>query len=297
MQALTHVLAATDLSAPARHAAERAAMISATAACPLTLMHVADVSVLERLRQLVAQAPEDLQQQVLDTARLRLDELTRALAQRHGVAINASVRTGVALSELALAAQNLGDGLMVCGAQGESFVRHVVLGSTAQRLLAKVACPLLVVKQAPRAAYRRVLVPVDFSGWSLPAIRAAQRVAPGADLVLMHAFTVPFEGKMRYASVDDDTIHQYRVAARLHAFEALSLLRQQAGLSATATQLLVLHGDPTLRVIEQEQEQDCDLIVMGKHGEGLLESWLLGSVTKRVLGDCSADVLVCMTGA
>jgi len=25
---------------------------------------------------------------------------------------------------------------------------------------------------------------------------------------------------------------------------------------------------PTLRIIEQEQEQDCDLIVMGKHGEG-----------------------------
>ncbi len=52
------------------------------------------------------------------------------------------------------------------------------------------------------------------------------------------------------------------------------------------------HGNPTLRIIEQEQEWDCDLIVMGKHGVNLLEALLIGSVTKQVLAESMGDVLV-----
>src|SRR4030095_10746962 len=45
----------------------------------------------------------------------------------------------------------------------------------------------------PRAL-SAVLVPVDFSTWSADAVMLAQRIAPGATLVLMHAVEVPFEG-------------------------------------------------------------------------------------------------------
>jgi len=39
-----------------------------------------------------------------------------------------------------------------------------------------------------------------------------------------------------------------------------------------------------VRIIEQQQEQNCDLIVMGRPCEELL----LGSVTKRVLAESHA---------
>ena len=55
---------------------------------------------------------------------------------------------------------------------------------------------------------------------------------------------------------------------------------------------MVLHGDPASRIIEQEQELDCDLTAMGKHGESLLEKMLLGSVTKHVLAELQGDLLV-----
>lgn len=38
--------------------------------------------------------------------------------------------------------------LIVCGARGESFMRHLLLGSTAERMLSETKCPMLVVKQA-----------------------------------------------------------------------------------------------------------------------------------------------------
>lgn len=58
------------------------------------------------------------------------------------------------------------------------------------------------------------------------------------------------------------------------------------------TRTSVLHGDAARHIVEQEQEWDCDLIVMGKHGENKFEDLLLGSVTKHVLSESQGDVLV-----
>lgn len=292
MSQLKRVLAATDLSAPARHAAERAAIVSKETAALLDLLHVANLAPLERLRQLVGATPAEMEQRVLDAARQRLHDLAASLQQRYGVAAGTHVVPGTLLAELAKEADALAAGLLVCGAKGESVVRHFVLGTTALRVLSTTTCPVLVVKQPPHEPYRRLLVPVDFSPSSLRAVRHARSVAPRADIVLLHAFEVPFEGQLRYASVDEDTIHQYRIVARQEALQKLQALRDEAGLSPDDSSLVVLHGDPTLRIIEQEQECDCDLIVMGKHGENVMEELLLGSVTKRVLGESQGDVLV-----
>lgn len=51
---------------------------------------------------------------------------------------------------------------------------------------------------------------------------------------------------------------------------------------------LRFNGDPSVRIIELKQEQNCDLIVMGRHGESALEELLLGSVTKHVLAESHA---------
>ena len=292
MNQLRRILATTDLSAPARHAAERAALVSQETAAQLDLLHVANLAPLERLRQLMGSNGAELETRVLDAARSKLVDLASLIHQRFGVVANPRVVAGALLAELAREADALAAGLLVCGARGESVIRHFVLGTTALRVLSTTRCPVLVVKQPPHEPYRRLLVPVDFSPSSLRAIRHARSIAPGAELVLLHIFDVPFEGKLRYASVDDEVIHHYRIVAKQEATQKLQALRDQAGLPVVGTSLLVLHGDPTFRIIEQEQECDCDLIVVGKHGESVLEELLLGSVTKHVLAESQGDVLV-----
>lgn len=292
MHQLKHILAATDLSAPARHAVERAALVSQDTAASLDLLHVANLAPLERLRQLMGATPGDLEHRVLEVARSKLQDLAATLQRRFGVAPGTQVATGSLLTELARKADGLPAGLLVCGAKGESVIRHHALGTTAWRVLGMTKCPVLVVKQPPHEAYKRLLVAVDFSPSSLRTIQHARSVAPQATIVLMHTFEVPFEGHLRYASVDDDTIQRYRIVARQEAIQKLQALRDQAGLSHADTSLLVLHGDPALRIIEQEQEFDCDLTVMGKHGDSLLEEILLGSVTKHVLAELQGDLLL-----
>lgn len=292
MYALERMLVATDLSAPARHAAQRAALVSTETAAELDLLHVANLVPLERLRLLMTATSDEMQARVLDAARAKLDELATMLAQRYAVSARVHVTAGALLAELARLADERAAGLLVCGARGESFLWHAVLGTTAQRILDATRRPVLVVRLAPHEAYRRVLVAVDFSQASLRAIAHARAVAPNAELVLLHAFEVPFEGRLRYASVDADAIERYRVVVRQEAVQALQALRDEAGLSPEVASLLVLHGDPAARICEQEQERDCDLIVVGRQGQGALAQLLLGSVTKHVLAACQSDVLV-----
>lgn len=292
MNRLKQILAATDLSAPARHAVARAALVSRDTAATLDLLHVANLAPLERLRQLMGATPADIEQRVLNAARQKLTDLAATLQQRFGVVAGTHVVAGSLLAELAKKADGLSAGLLVCGAKGESVIHHLMLGTTALRVLKTMRHPVLVVKQPPHEPYRRLLVPVDFSPSSLRAIRHARSIAPHADIVLLHAFDVPFEGHLRYASVDQDTINDYRIVARREATEKLHALRDEAGLTLHDSSLVVLHGDPTVGIIEQEQECDCDLIVMGKHGENLVEELLLGSITKHVLAESQGDVLV-----
>lgn len=152
--------------------------------------------------------------------------------------------------------------------------------------------PLLVIKQKAHEPYRRLLVPVDFSASSAAAIALARRVAPGAFVVLLHAWEVPFESRMRLAGVDTQRIEQYRAQAKQSAQQRLHEAAAAAGLRPGQWQPCLVMQDPSLAIVEQEQEADSDLIVIGKHGAGMIEDFLLGSVTKHVLAESAGDVLV-----
>ena len=113
-----HILAATDLSAPARHAVERAALVCKDMAAALELLHVANLAPLERLRQFMGTTPADMEQRVLDVARQKTSDLAAALEQRFGVAVGVHVATGYLLAELARNIEGLVASLLVCGARG-----------------------------------------------------------------------------------------------------------------------------------------------------------------------------------
>ncbi|MNZ45323.1 hypothetical protein D3C78_629750 [compost metagenome] len=289
MTSLNHVLVATDLSTSARNAAERAAQLSKAQHASLDLLYVANPAPFERLKQAVV-PDDDLLKHALETAREKTHELADRLFQRYDIAAGVQVAPGSVVTEITRVVQDKHSNLLVCGAKGHSLARRLLLGSTVQRMLNRMLCPLLVVKHAPRDAYRTVLVPVDFSPSSLRSIELAKSIAPQAEIVLLHVFEAPFEGSMRFAHIDQDTLTHYRNVIRKDAAEQLAALSAAAGLP-NARQIVV-HGDPSWRIVEQEQELDCDLIVIGKQGESALEELLIGSVTKHVLNESQCDVLV-----
>lgn len=292
MKSITRILAATDLSAPARHAAERAAMLVRQAGGQLELVHVLEINALTELKRLFEQTGDTLQERMRLQASEALAQLASDLMATGPLQVRHHLVEGAVLSAISDQADRLVASLVVVGSRGTGFMRHWLLGATAERLLRKARHPILMVKEAPRQAYHTVLVPVDFSDWSLRAIDLAQRLGSQAELLLLHACELPFEGKMRFAGVDEDTLRQHRETIYREAMARLREIATAAGLTPAQWRPLVAFGNPPDYILEQEEEQGADLIVMGKHGMGMTEELLLGSVTKHVLGQAHSDVLV-----
>lgn len=292
MLQLQRVLATTDLSAPARHAAGRAALIAKDAGATLRVLHVISDPGFGRLRQLLEGSTDDVERRLRGKIDRDVARLAEHLGQALGSSVLGEVVTGPLIAGiLGHAAANRAD-LLVMGARGASFMRHLMLGSTAERLVRKSDRPLLVVKQPPHERYRRVLVAVDLSSRSRVALDLARAVAPHADLILLHSYEVPYEDWMQTVEVREDALQHYQQAARQRALQDMQAFLEAAGLTAAEVPTVVVKGDPTLRILEQEQELDCDLVVVGRQGGTVAEEFLLGSVTKHVLQQSQSDVLV-----
>ncbi len=213
-----------------------------------------------------------LEQTLVEQTRNELRSLADELAAERNMVVEPALLQGAVVDEIIREAEaNLAD-LVVLGARGTGFLRRLLLGSTVERLLRKSTLPMLVVKQRAHEAYRRVLVAVDFSPWSAPLVDMARRVAPRAHLVLLSAYGVPFEGKLRYASVPEATIETYREQARLAAERQLHAQAARAGLTPLHWTPCLPHADASLAIVQAELEQACDLIVIGKHGRNIVRT-------------------------
>lgn len=285
------ILAATDFSAPARHATDRAARLAHETGAALTLMHVLPGGAVQELRQWLGTGHE-MEQQLNESARQQLRQLADDLKATRHVTAHTVHSIGSVLDDILSEASALDASLLVLGARGAGFMRRLVLGSTSERLLRRTARPVLVVRQTPHEPYRRALVALDFSPWSARAITLARRVAPHARLLLFSAYQVPFEEKLRFAGVDAAAIERYRQQARADATQRLHALAAASGLKPSDWESCIVEGDASQRILEYEQEKDCDLVVLGKHGQSAAEDLLLGSVSKHVLAEGSTDVLV-----
>lgn len=291
MKSALTLLAATDLSAPARHAVERGFRLAAAIGARYSVLHALELDAMDAMREWLGADIDEVKRKLEDQAR---ETLAQQLATgTHQIAADALIVSGAPLATIIEHAAALDADLLIMGAHGDDFLRHLTLGSMASRLLRKTTRhPMLVVKQVPHEDYRRVLIPLDFSPLSVRAIRFVRTLAPDAELILMHAFEAPFEGKLTYAGVDASVLQRYRDGAQADALRRLRHTAEQAGLDIGDYTPLVIHGDPSLQIVEQEQERDCDLIAIGKQGMHVTEELLLGSVTKHVLAESQGDVLV-----
>ena len=280
------LLVASDFSEAARRAVERAAQLAEALGVPADVQHVVDHGALERLAELLLGRQPGLRQRLLDDAR---EELAALCAQVGSRRLASHLAEGEVIEQILARADALDARLLVVGTTGAG---HSRLGATTERLMQSCARPLLAVRQPASGAYRRVLVPVDFSARARPTLEAARALAPEAQLVLLHAYEIPFEQRLQRAGLGDEARAALLLDLQARAAERLARLAADAGLDALRTERILLHGDPGRRILEQQPARQCDLVVLGKRRLGRAEAWLLGSVTQHVLAHADCDVLV-----
>jgi nucleotide-binding universal stress UspA family protein len=283
--------AATDFSERADRAVERAAGLAARHGARLLLLHVVERYHLEVLRRLATAGAGPLPE-LKERAREALAERSARLAQTHGITVHPEVVVGRVYQEIAERAGAWGAALTVIGGHGEHFFRDLVLGATAQKVVRHNEGPTLVVKQGAAQPYGRVLVPVDFSPGSGAALQAARRLVPEAAITILHAFELPFEGKLFYAGVDREVVERYVQAARREAQADLDAFLREWGAEGERPGTRVVHGYAPEVIVNTERQDAFDLVAVGAHGRSELARFVLGSVSLHVVMEAPCDVLV-----
>lgn len=291
MSDFKHIIAATDLSPASRHASARAALLARSQGARLTLVHALSRDLLD---ELAALAGNSQPAQALESAsRERLQAIAADLAAHHGITVDSRLLTDPVLPAIAEVVRQTRADLVVAGTRGASFLRGTIIGSTAERIASRTATPVLMVREAAWGDYRRLLVPVDFSPASAAALQLARRMAPHADIVLMHAVELQLQGRMRLGGVSTEALSHYRQSAIDAAHRQLDALAKRCGWpSDRLTLSLPSGGAAWTHILQEQQEQDCDLIVIGRQGRHALADALLGSTTRMVLAESAVDVLV-----
>lgn len=289
------LLVATDFSVPAQRAAQRAAGLARALGCPVHLLHVTQHSLMDEMRAWLDNSGLWQERLAGQTARALSEAADQLRGNGHDdppLAVHTHALEGATVDTVWAQAEALDAGLLVIGRRGNSPLHHLVIGTTAERLLRKAPRPLLVVQNEAQQPYQRVLLPLDFSPWSEQAIALTRRLFLQAHLVLLHSFAIPFEEKLRFAGVDEATLDHYRERARRDARDHLEALVDRHGLQPDEFTLCLTEGDAPLHIVGTARERACDLIVIGKHGRQAAEELLLGSVTRQVLAEAECDVLV-----
>ena len=282
------LLAATDLSPPSRFTTQRAVMLAQQIGAQLELVHVIEKRELEELQRLLG---ETLKENIKFQTKDLLEKQAIDIGEPFGVSIGCHVVEGEVLESVTEQADLFSADLLIIGARGANLTLQQLLGATAERLLRAIRCPVLTVKQPPLKTYQSVIVPIDFSPWSIGAIHLAQTVAPQAKLTLLHAYEVPFEDQMRITGEKKGEVQHYRDKVCQDAKTRLNQTAKEAGLTAD-WHSLVVHGNAVQKILEQEDEQSVDLIIIGRHGLGVVEELLLGSNARQLLIHAKCDVLI-----
>ena len=291
-----HILLATDGSVRAEVAEAYACKLAESWGATLTV-----VSVLEFAPGLDPESPvcrlylaELMMQATEGLARLK------ARAAERGIAVHTRIETGIPSEQVLAAAAAEDADLIIVGTAGKTGLAHVLLGSTAERIIRTSPCPVLAVRMdrsgaghvtggmSHSASLDRIVVPVDFSDCSLDALEYAVAVAQRAQasVMLLHvmepiSYGLDFTVSLPAVREHQQNVLTERLAGFVVALEAANVKSES----------LVRGGLPRDSILEAARAWSADLIVMGTHGRRGLSHALYGSVVESVLRKSHCPIL------
>jgi nucleotide-binding universal stress UspA family protein len=233
----------------------------------------------------------------------RLNEELTGIHRKHAPTFrpeNCHIRGGRPHQEIVQLAREIDADLIALSTRGHSGLKHLLLGSTAERVVRSAPCPVLVArkrKQRSKAsreefAIRTVLVPTDFSQCSLAGTEYAAFLARklNATLRLFHAM-YPYTN---YVFVDRAGVRLSGLAEAMEetARQEMDALKKMDFLRGLPVQTEILPGAAVDEICAAAGDPEVDLIITSTHGRTGLKHALIGSVAEHVVRYAEAPVLV-----
>ena len=285
------MLVATDFSPTAKAGVDWAIEIAREHGARIRLVH--GLLLANRMTDYVP-APPDFTEALQSAAAARLGEVCDRV-RNAGVEVSSDLRLGLPSQAILEAAKEDQSDLLVIGTRGLTGVSHLLLGSTAARVVQHASCPVLSVHPGDHEQHRRirtVLVPTDFSRDAELATVAATRMlghdVEGARVVLLNAYHLPFE-YTAYGTIPTSVDYTRDVEGA--AQEKLTEIAADLSERGLAVETKAIEGYPPEVIVDEAERSGADLIAMGTHGRTGLAHLFLGSTAERVVQNADCPVL------
>jgi nucleotide-binding universal stress UspA family protein len=202
---------------------------------------------------------------------------------------------GAAHHALLEAARDRGAGLIVAGATRAEGRLGRLLGTTADRLLRKSACPVLVVRGELPVPPAKVVAPVDLTPLSADAVRCGLHLlaqigaGAGTRVTVFHALPFLDLLAIRHRTEPMASEEEAERAARA----ALASLAAACGEGLPfGIETELRGGDPRTEILAKLEEARPDLVIAGTHARRPLDRLLLGSVATMLANQAPSSLLV-----
>jgi nucleotide-binding universal stress UspA family protein len=189
--------------------------------------------------------------------------------------------------------------LVVMPTHGRTGLKHVFLGSTAERIVQHSSCPILVTRgsalqanNGSRFRIKTIVVPVDFSSCSREGLRYAIAFAKGfgAKIILLHATYLGYIYSCEGTAIYD--IPGLQKAARKTAERKMHEFVRSVNFGAVKFETAFTDGSPVTDICAFAKNHDVDLIITSTHGFTGFKHVLIGSIAEQVIRHAPCSVLV-----
>jgi nucleotide-binding universal stress UspA family protein len=244
---------------------------------------------------------------VADFTSYEHDEARSLLKELEGVASECGVSSASChvlggappFDEICRLAQTVPADLVVMPTHGRTGLKHVFLGSTAERIVQHSSCPVLVTRgnalqanNGSRFGIKKILVPVDFSSCSREGLRYAIAFASefGAKIILVHATYLGYVYSSEGTAIYD--IPGLQKAARKTAERKMRELVRSMNFGPVKFETAFTDGSPVIDICAFAKNHDVDLILTSTHGFTGFTHVLIGSIAEQVVRHAPCSVLV-----
>lgn len=136
---------------------------------------------------------------------------------------------------------------------------------------------------------KKILVATDASEYSKRALKTALELARkfNSEVELLFVMHMPI--------MYDFSAYNYIVSPEQIEEEgelALGATLEGIDISNVTLSKKKIQGDPAKVILQELEDQDFDLIVMGSHGYGAIAGSILGSVSQKVLHGAKRSILI-----
>lgn len=252
--------------------------------------------------------------------RLNARNFLEDLVKEHGIDAEIIVSSGHPADRITQIAQEKNIDLVIAATHGGSGVKRFLIGSVTDRLVKTLACPFLVLharknqsgfKKDFTIPLKRILVGCDFSQGSDLAVKYALSLAQEfqSELHLVHVVKPEKHIELTssdYLKIQEGDCLDWNMSDYLHLKEKsadeedklrnglelkLSNMVPEESLNWCTPVTTLLKGRAYKELINYAEQKHIDMIVLGVHGHSLMEKFLVGSTTDRVISQAECPVL------